>query len=242
MTRQDRRCGRPAYPLVALAASVALLACASPVERSTRAELRRVEQSLAALPDSDDAGPPAEAPAPAPALDGSLEAYLAYAFAHSPSLRASFEDWRAATHRPSKERRLPEPTITYAAFVRSVETRVGPQRHRLGAMQWFPWPSKLGAGGRAAGLEAQAAQRRFEAHALEIAAEVGAAYWALWRLQRQREVLQREEERLGSVSEHVRTRVETGGADLADLAQVDLMLLRARDRLAGLDELERVAS
>ena len=220
--------------------ALACTACATASETSTRAELARIDAELAPLPEHVE--PEATGEDRAPAFDGSLSAYLAYAFAHSPALRATFEDWRAATHRPRQRRRLPEPTITYAGFVRSVETRVGPQRHRLGAMQWFPWPTKLTAAGQAAGLEAQAEQHRFEAHALQIAADVSSAYWSLWRVQRRREVLRDEVEILDTLSAQVRVRVEVSGADLADLAQVDLMLSRARDRVAGLDDAEKIAA
>jgi outer membrane protein TolC len=237
MTHRGRVCGQ--IRTGAILCFTVASACATATERSTRSDLRSVEADLAPLPPTIEAsGPGSETPA----FDGTLGAYLAHAYARSPSLRATFEDWRAATHRPRQERRLPEPTITYAAFIRSVETRVGPQRHRLGAMQWFPWPTKLTAGGQAASLEAQAGQRRFEGHALEIAAAVSSAYWELWRVQRRREVLEDEVEILGSLSEQIRVRVEVGGAELADLAQVDLMVSRARDRLAGLDETEKVAS
>ncbi len=238
MNQQDRVRGRvQIWRSVGLAVAMSS-ACAGPVERSTLADLRAVESILADPPPTLDGS--ADEPS-LPAFDGLVPAYLAYAFERSPSLRATFEDWRAATFRPAQERRLPEPTITYAGFISSVETRVGPQRHRLGAQQWFPWPSRLTAGGQAASLEAQAAQRRFEAHALEIAAEVHSAYWALWRVHRQREVLQDAVEILRSLSAQVRTRIEVGAADLADLAQIDLMLSRDRDRLAGLDEAQRVA-
>ncbi len=184
-------------------------------------------------------GEPAAAPQTVD-LDGSLAAYLGYAFANSPALRARFETWRAMTYRPAQQRRLPEPTVTYAGFVRSVQTRVGPQRHRLGVSQWFPWPTKLRAGSDAAELEAVSAQRQFEAHALEIGAEVATAYWHLWKLERHAEVLTEEVVVLASLSEQVRVRVEVGTSNLADLTQVDLSLSRARDRLAGLEEATRV--
>jgi len=215
------------------------LGCATAVESATLSDLQRVEASLRPLPASLDA---AESIERAPDFDGSLNTYLAFAYEGSPALRATFEQWRAATYRPAQERRLPEPTVTYAGFIRSVETRVGPQRHRIGASQWFPWPSKLKAGAQAASLEAQSVQRSFEAHALDINAEVATAYWRLWRVHRQREVLRDEVEILSSLSAQIRVRVEVGTADLADLAQVDLMVSRARDRLVGLDEHERIAS
>lgn len=208
-------------------------ACASSTPQ-LHAQLHDVQASLGAV--AEDAAPTSVA------FDGSLESYTAFAYARSPALRASFETWRAATHQPDQERRMPEPTISYTAFVRAIETRVGPQRHRLSASQRFPWPTTLRAGGEAASLEAIAAQRRFEAHALRVAAEVAQAYWALWRIERELEVHQAEIEVLQSLSEQVRGRVAVGTAELSDLAQIDLQLSRARDRHASLQRHRRAAS
>ena len=220
---------------VQLALILLTSACAS--TPSTRADLRRIEPTLAPLP--SDVAAPRETEAPT--FDGALPGYLGYAFAHNPGLRARFETWRAATHRPAQARKLPEPTVTYAAFVRSVETRVGPQRHRLGVSQWFPWPTTLKAGSEAAQREAEAAMRLFEAHALQVGADVATAYWAVWRLERERDVLREEVEVLTSLSEQVRVRVEVGGAELADLARIDLTLARTKDRNASLAEHVRIA-
>lgn len=229
----------PALAVVALS-----LACSSSVEQTTLRELQRIEPMLA-----EPADPELAATTAVPTSDGresaqngSLPSYLSYAFANNPDLRASFEQWRAKTYAPALERRLPDPVITYAVFLRSVETRVGPQRHRLGAMQWFPWPTRLSAGGKAAGLEAQAAQRRFEAHALKVAAEVSRAYWKLWQIERDREVFANEVAVLESLSEQIRVHLEVGHADLAAVAQIDLRLSRSRDRLVSLDQLEKAAS
>ena len=103
-----------------------------------------------------------------PSLDGSLSSYLAFALARSPELRASFERWRAATMRISKARRMPEPIVRYSYFVRSIETRVGPQQHKLSVLQAFPWPTALSKGADAASSKARAAQRRFDAKALVV--------------------------------------------------------------------------
>ncbi|MBV1857988.1 MAG: TolC family protein [Nannocystaceae bacterium] len=227
---RDRLCG-----LLLLGPPALALAACAPAAPQLRQQLRATQASLAPLP--TDASPKE-----APTFGGTLSGYLAYAYANSPALRASFETWRAATHRPDQERRLPEPTLTYAGFIRSVETRVGPQRHRFSASQWFPWPTKLRAGSDAAVLEAQAAQRRFEGHALHIAADVAAAYWRLWNVHRQTEVARDEVAVLESLSEQVRVRVEVGVAELSDLAQINLMLSRARDRQAGLTQHQRIGN
>ncbi|MEX1369343.1 MAG: TolC family protein, partial [Nannocystaceae bacterium] len=190
----------------------------------------------------DPADPGPSAATGVESFDGSLPGYLAYAFAHRPALRASFERWRAASYRAPQARRLPEPQLTFSAFVIPVETRVGPQRLKLGAMQWFPWPSKLGASGQAAAHQAVAQQRHFEADALAVAAEVSAAYWALWQIRRTRALDHDELTVLRSLSEQVRIRLEVGRADLADVTRLELSISRAEDRLTGLDERERMAA
>lgn len=219
-----------------VALGLTLGACASVVERRTVGDLNRTERELEPLTEPSD-----QESAPATTLDGSRPGYLAYAFASSPALRASFEEWRAATYRPRQERRLPEPTITYAGFIRSVETRVGPQLHKLGAMQWFPWPTKLTAGAKAAAHEAEAAQRRFEAHALEVAARVSRAYWKLWHIHERRKLETERVAILEGLTAQVGVRVEVGGASISDHSQVSLSLSRARDKLAGLDDLQIMA-
>jgi outer membrane protein, heavy metal efflux system len=183
-----------------------------------------------------------ERPAEPPSIDGSFGAYLAYAMHHSPELEASFARWRAATLRISRERRLPEPEIGYAYFVRNVETRVGPQRHRLSLRQAFPWPTRLSAGADSAALVARAAEARFEALATEVQARVARAYWRLWLIHRSHRIYVKQEHVLEGLAESVRARVETGDAGLADLSQVHLRLERHRDHAAQHHEAMRAAS
>src|SRR5690606_14644794 len=102
----------------------------------------------------------------APAPDGSLGSYVRYAVTESPALRASLERWRAAALRIEPARRLPDPMVSYGFYALPVQTRVGPQRHRLSVRQDVPWPTKLTAAANAQSLRARAAQRRFEAQAL----------------------------------------------------------------------------
>jgi len=216
-------------------------ACARAPTRVDR-DLREVERLLSPL----DAPPrdldPSDSAAPAPlTLDGTLRAYLAHAFAHSPALRATFEQWRAATYGPTQARRLDEPTISYTWFIGGMDTPMGPQRHRVGVMQMFPWPTKIRAASRAEELAAAAAQRRFEAHALELAADVARAYWRLWQLRRARELQRAQVDVLHAVSELVRIRLSTGEASLGALAQVDLQISRNEDDLLSFAPRERAA-
>ncbi len=167
-----------------------------------------------------------------PELDGTLQAYVAAAMLQSPELAASYERWRAAVLRIAPRRRLPDPTIGYAYFVRSVETRVGPQQHRLSIMQSFPWPGRLTSGADAQAAMALAERQRFEALALAVAERVADAYWSLWRIHRAHQIQLEQEEVLEALVESVLVRVEVGSATLADLGQVQLRLERLRDHRA----------
>ena len=231
--------GRSSLWRIALALLL-LAACGSQVEKQSRADLDRVRTQLRPEPLGDSAGHP-EAPDASPSL-GTLRSYVASAFANSPELHASYEEWRAALEGPAQARRFPELVLTYGGFIRAVETRVGPQRHRVGVMQWFPWPTRLNAGRDAAAHVALSSQRRFEAHALDVAAEVARAYWRLWFIQKNQLVQQAQRNVLASLSEQVRTRLEAGRSGLSELAQVDLSISRISDVIAGLQEAERGAT
>jgi outer membrane protein, heavy metal efflux system len=171
-----------------------------------------------------------------------MAAYVRTALDNSPALRASFEEWRASAQRIRQARRLPEPVITYGYFVRRVETRVGPQRHKFGISQSFPWPSRLSAGADAASLAARSAQQKYEAAALDLTRRVADAYWRLWLIDRVRAVQQDQKRILEQFSSVVRGRLEVGQATLADLGQIDLKVSRLVDALSGLDQQERAAS
>lgn len=176
-----------------------------------------------------------------PSIDGSLGSYVAFALQRSPELRASFERWKAATMRISRARRVPEPVIKYSYFVRSIETRVGPQQHKLSLMQSFPWPTALSAGADAASAKARAAQRRFDAEALEVKRAIADAYWRLWFIHEVHRLTKEHDIVLETLAGTVRSRVRTGEASLADLNQVELGIARHHDHHGAHREAARVA-
>ncbi|HJL05393.1 MAG TPA: TolC family protein [Polyangiaceae bacterium LLY-WYZ-15_(1-7)] len=169
-------------------------------------------------------------------LDGQLESYVARALAASPRLRASFARWRASTERARGARRWPRPTLSYAAFLRPVETRVGPQRQKVGLRVPLAWPATLRAPQASAARRADAAGARFAAEFLLLRERVAAAYWQLWWLARRDAVLGEQLEILAGLLEAVEGRVATGGASVADLQQLALRRSRLADARAGLVE------
>ncbi|MEZ4252748.1 MAG: TolC family protein [Polyangiales bacterium] len=174
-----------------------------------------------------------------PSLDGSLDAYVAHALRASPSVDAAFERWRAAEARIGTRRRWPRPQLTYAALVRPVETRVGPQRQRVGARLPIAWPSQLRSGAQMGAALAQAEAERFEAELVRLRARVAEAYWPLWLLERRAETLDAELALLDGVAEGLRARLPTGQASLAHVQLVELRRARVADLRASLSPARR---
>ncbi len=162
-------------------------------------------------------------------MSGRLVEYLAFALEHSPETRAAFEEWRAARLRISRPGRMPEPNISFGYYLRSVETRVGPQRYKLALSQTFPWPTKLGAAKDAAAERANAASLMVDANVLAVRSKVAAAYWTLWLIDEEHRLMTEHDAVLEALAGAVRGRLQTGSASLADLNQVDLNIARHHD-------------
>jgi outer membrane protein TolC len=215
--------------------ALSVVGCARDRELSTRHELAQVTRAR-----SQSLGRNLDEPASSSArpAKSDLNGYTALALAQHPEIEAAFARWQASVWSISKARRLPDPTLTFGAFVRAVETRVGPQRARIGLQQTFPWPTKIRAGADAASSQAKAMHHDFEAQALMVAQRVARAYWNLWELRQTRGIYREDVELLRSLAQTVRARLATGFVDLADVQQLDLRTARLEDKIRTLDENE----
>jgi hypothetical protein len=116
--------------------------------------------------------------------DATLSDYLAYAALQNPGLEAAFNRFLATFERIEQAEALPDPKVTYAYFIENVETRVGPQRHKLGVAQAFPWLSKLRLRGAVASEAAHAAEQHYLTMKLKLFFRVKDAYYELYYLSR----------------------------------------------------------
>lgn len=121
-----------------------------------------------------------------PELDegSTLNTYLAYAALNNPQLEAAFNRWKSALEMVTPAHTLPDPRFNYGYFIQEVETRVGPQEHRVGISQMFPWFGKLRLRGEVALEAANAAQQQYEENKLKLFDDVKQAYYELYYLGR----------------------------------------------------------
>lgn len=188
------------------------------------------------LPDWRAGSPLPEGEAPEEVSD-----YVALAIVTNPEVRVAWARWQEATHAVARARALPDPTLSFGIFVLSVETRVGPQRGRIGVQQVIPWPTALTAGGDAASERARAAQANLEAVTLAVSQEVEVAFWDLWEVRTARAIHEDHLRVVDGLSDTLRARLEVGAASLADLQQVDLSRARLEDAIRSMGAREQVA-
>ena len=245
-------------PRLILALSCLLAAsCAGSQERLARQKLTKKTESpmrpppLRQGPDSNSASSSSKtsreplsselsltSQSTAPECSG-LSRLVAHALRENPQLASEFENYRAEVHAISAQRRLPNPVLSFGYYLRSVETRVGPQRARLGLSFSFPWPSKLIAGTDAASARARSAEKRFDALALNVAENVQTAYWRLWQIRAARVLHKEHLTIIESLAESALARVATSQSSLADQQQVKLSAARLEDQILTMVQEER---
>lgn len=163
-----------------------------------------------------------------------LQEYIAYALIHNPGVKAAFEDWQATVEGIAPAGALPDPRLGLGYQLQPIETRLGPQRLRLGIAQTIPWPGKRRLGRQVEEAAARAAKRRYEEARLELAYRVRDLYWRLFYLDGAAAVQRDNLQLLAYLESVAQTRYRSGGGTQADVLKIQV----ERDRLA--DEWRRL--
>ncbi len=174
--------------------------------------------------------------------DSPLAEYLRYAFERSPDLDAAFFRWRAALERVPQVKSLPDPRLAYGFFATEVQTRTGPQQHRVSLAQTFPWFGKLDLKGDVAAEAANVEFQRFQATALELAWRVKQAYYELYYLRGAVDLTRENVQLLAQFEQIARARYRVAAASHPDVIRVQVELGKLEDRLRQLEDLRRPLS
>jgi outer membrane protein TolC len=114
-----------------------------------------------------------------PAGSSQLETYINEALDRNPGIMQSFARYQAALQRLPQASALPDPKLSLTQYIRSPETRVGPQTTSLTLSQNLPWFGKLSDKEKVAAKEAAVLQSVHEAQKAEIIRQVKLAYYSL---------------------------------------------------------------
>jgi outer membrane protein TolC len=156
---------------------------------------------------------------------------------NNPELRAGFYNWKATLQEVDQVDVLPDPRFTLGYYIRSVETRTGPQRASIGLSQTFPWLGKLSLKGDAASRRAEEKRARFEALRLKLFNDVKNAYYEYAYLGKAIETTREQIALLEFLEKIASARYTAGLASNADVVRTQVELGRLEDRLRSLEDL-----
>ena len=166
--------------------------------------------------------------------DSSLSNFLAFALQNSPTVEAAFDDWSASVENITVTRSLPDPQLTFQAYIQDVITSLMP------GFAWnFPGPGKLKARAGVAAAESQGKYFAFESAALQAAFNLKNAYYKLGLLDEQLRLKRESFSLLENQERAVRAQYEAGTAALPDLLRVQSERDRTRAELANLEDSRR---
>jgi len=163
--------------------------------------------------------------------------YLAYAALNNPGLEAVFNRWKATLLKVPQVRTLPDPNFTYAYFIKEVETRVGPQRHKFELSQMFPWYGKLTLKGNIALEAANAEGQRYQSEKLKLFFEVKDAYYEYYYLSRAIATTEEHKRLIAYLESVARTNYSAGITSYGDLIKAQVELGKLADSLLTLRDL-----
>lgn len=166
----------------------------------------------------------------------SLESYIHYGLTHSPKLKAAYERYRATAHRIDQETALPNPKFSYGYFLQSVETRVGPQEHKISIAQAFPWFGTLSLRGERATAEATAAFHNFHAAKNALVFEIISTYAELAYATKAIEINKDILALLQSWEQVLQERFKTSSSSHNDLIKLQIELGKLEDTLQELQD------
>ena len=172
----------------------------------------------------------------APLLDASpgLSNYLQFAMMTQPQVRAAFFDWAASVERITVERSLPDPKLTFQAYITDVLTSLMP-----GLAQDFPGPGKLKAAGKVAGDESRTKYFAFETAALQAAFVVKQAYYEIWFLDEKIRIQHDTLNLLAGLERIARAQNEVGKTTLQDVYRAQIERDQVATDTANLEDSRR---
>lgn len=154
----------------------------------------------------------------------SLEEYLKIAAENNPQLKAKYAEFEGAMQKVAQANSLPDPTLSFGYFISPVETRVGPQRAKIGLLQMFPWFGTLKAAGNVFQLQAEAKYQEFLNAKNELFMQVKAAWYELHEI-KMTVLIHEEHKKLHHIHQRlVLTAYKNGKGSMTDVIRVDIVI------------------
>ncbi len=179
---------------------------------------------------------PQEQRPPLPKLEttSNLDEFLRFAMLNQPQIEAKYDDWMASVERITVERSLPDPKLTFQAYIQNTLTSLMP-----GLMQEFPGPGKRAAAARVASAESRAKYFQFESAVLQAAFDVKRAYYNLHFLDKRIRINRETLALLADLEKSARAQNSVGKVTLQDVYRAQIEQDQLKTEVENLEDSRR---
>ncbi len=159
--------------------------------------------------------------------DKRLGELIEEALEQNPRVRQAFADYQAARYRVPQATSLPDPVVSATQFVRTIETRAGPQQRMLAFSQGIPGLGKRAARGQLAAKAASVRNEMYQAVRAEIVHRVKHVYYDIAYLDRALAASQEDQALLEHFEEIARRRYAQGFGLQGDALRLQAQITRS---------------
>ncbi|MFC1482673.1 TolC family protein [Candidatus Margulisiibacteriota bacterium] len=160
------------------------------------------------------------------AQDDQLKMLIQKAVSQNPKIVAAKHMVEAAHERVVYKGTLPDPQLSGAVFGESIQTRVGPQKAKIGIAQKIPFPGKLSAIKNTIREEEGIAELQYEIIKRNTINEIKKLYYKLFSIDKTIQILNEEKEIVKVMGNTARKKYETNQAPQQDVLKADMTITK----------------
>ena len=169
-----------------------------------------------------------------------LDEYLHQAQRDNPMIQAQVQQVEAAKER-LEQISLPDPMVSLGVFVQPVETRLGPQRAKIGVQQRLPWFGTIDAQKEVAYSQMAIQQQSLQVAVNQLQLQMKQLWYPMIGLQQQISLMEANLTILETYHTLAMQRMESGQGDMVDMIRAEIRsetvqteIRIAQDRLASM--------
>lgn len=151
-----------------------------------------------------------------------ISQYQQEAAENNPALKAKYQQYLSALEEGTIIGTLPDPEVSFAYFIKPIETRVGPQQGRISASQMLPWFGTLKNRRSAANYQAKAKFEEFQEARNKLFYQVEATILDLYEVEESIRLARENLKILNSLVELSLARYETDRATQVDVLRAQI--------------------
>lgn len=169
-----------------------------------------------------------------------LNNYLKEAGQNNPKLKAHFFTYMAALEKTNQVGVLPNPQVAFGYFLEPIETRLGPQKAKIGVTQKFPWFGTLKTQVEVADEMAKVKFQEVEEAKAKLYLQVRSSYYTLYFLNKAIHITTENLQLLETFRRLALIKLEAGIASSVDELRIEMEMGDLENRLAYLQDNYRV--